>query len=196
METICFFVVAGGMGALAAVVCWQWWSGVKLKEELLVARRKLDDQLSATASLREHGREGWVQSRQWCEKYEVVKIEVAKVGDELEKVVELFDKLMEEHRALLMNAKNSSDRWSAEVAGWRKWAVMEGGASFEGYHSDVMRKKLSAELQAGRVVAFGPDTVAVGAEANDLVRERRFARGLPCLLTGLTKAEWSKGGGQ
>lgn len=28
---------------------------------------------------------------------------------------------------------------------------------------------------------------------NDRVRERRFAKGLPCLLTGLTKEQWHKG---
>lgn len=27
-------------------------------------------------------------------------------------------------------------------------------------------------------------------DANDRVRERRFAKGLPCLLTGLTKEQW------
>ncbi len=27
-------------------------------------------------------------------------------------------------------------------------------------------------------------------DANDRVRERRFAQGLPCLLTGLTKEQW------
>jgi len=27
-------------------------------------------------------------------------------------------------------------------------------------------------------------------DANDRTRERRFAKGLPCLLTGLTKKQW------
>ena len=30
-------------------------------------------------------------------------------------------------------------------------------------------------------------------DANDRVRERRFAKGLPCLLTGLTKEQWEAG---
>jgi len=31
------------------------------------------------------------------------------------------------------------------------------------------------------------------ADANDRVRERRFDKGLPCLLTGLTKEQWEAG---
>ena len=30
-------------------------------------------------------------------------------------------------------------------------------------------------------------------DANDRVRERRFAKGLPCLLTGLTNEQWMQG---
>lgn len=29
-------------------------------------------------------------------------------------------------------------------------------------------------------------------DANDRVRERRFAKGLPCLITGLTKEQWGE----
>lgn len=32
--------------------------------------------------------------------------------------------------------------------------------------------------------------IDAAAAANDRVRERRFAQGLPCLLTGLTKEQW------